>query len=36
MDEDLTNKDTENMIISNNFSKDIMEDYLGVHLHTMV
>lgn len=29
MDEDLANNVIENMVISNNFPKDIMEDYLG-------
>jgi len=35
MDE-LANKDIEDMIISDNFLKATMEDYLGVPLHTMV
>ena len=29
MDEDLANNEFENMVISNNFPKNIMEDYLG-------
>ena len=28
-DEDHANNEFENMVISNNFSKNIMEDYLG-------
>ena len=28
-DEDPANNEFENMVISNNFPKDIMEDYLG-------
>jgi predicted ATPase len=35
MDE-LANKDIEDMVISDNFLKATMEDYLGVPLHTMV
>jgi len=35
MDE-LANKDIEDMVISDNFIKATMEDYLGVPLHTMV
>jgi histone-lysine N-methyltransferase SETD2 len=33
MDENLANKD---IIIPDNSSRDIMEDYLGVPLHTIV
>ena len=36
MDEELANKDIKDMVISDNFLKATMEDYLGVLLHTMV
>lgn len=35
-DENLANKDNEDMVISNKFSRDIMEDYFGFHLSTTV
>jgi len=34
--EDLTSKDMEDMVISDNFPKDIMKDYLEVSLYSKV
>jgi len=36
MNEDLTNKDMEVMVISNNSPKDFMKDYFEISLHTKV